>query len=225
MTATMFSKKITNAFQEHNENTIQPFYQDSGAMFYKNKLINVEDIVEHYEMNTDDNSEFEAYSSKISYLLTFEDDKGDKHNYISSVKPKNIGAVYYYVIKEDKLENIFPEKDRKKLKPYISIDTKYEYNTKSKIYSLASFLVRHPVKIFLVLWVLFSLFLLLLVTNSYSILDHFIASALTFVPTAVIFILGSLGAGDLVQRFESKNDIFIEQKENQERECILKTFI
>lgn len=225
MTTIMLINDTKNVFEEDNENTVQPFYQDSGAIFYKKKLINVEDIIEHYEMNTDDNNEFEAYSAKVFYLLTFEDEQGNTHKYISSVKPKNIGAVYYYIIKDGKLENIFPEKDKKKLKPYISIDTKYEYNNKSKIYSLASFLVRHPVKIFLVLWVLFSLFLLLSVTNSYSIFDHFIASALTLLPTGVIFILGSLMAGDLVQRFESKNDIFVKQKENEERRNILKTFI
>lgn len=225
MKTTMLINETKNVFQEHNENTIQPFYQDDCAMFYKNKLINVEDIVEHYEMNTDDNSEFEAYSSKISYLLTFEDYKGNTHNYISSVKPKNIGAVYYYVIEDDKLENIFPEKDRKKLKPYISIDTKYEYNNKSKIYSLASFLGRHPIKIFIALWVLFLVFLLLSIPSPYSTVDYIIASALTGFPTIVTFILGAFITENVEKHFKSKADIFIEQKENEEREHILKTFI
>jgi len=225
MTATMFSKKITNTFQERNENTIQPFYQDSGAMFYKNKLINVEDIVEHYEMNTDDNSEFEAYSSKISYLLTFEDERGNTHRYISSVKPKNIDALYYYVIKDDKVENIFPEKDRKKLKPYISIDTKYEYNNKSKIYSLASFFDRHPIKISIVLWILSLLFMFSFAQNYHSIFDYFLISMFAALPAGLIFILGALVAGEVDQRFESKKDIFIEKKESEERKNILKTFI
>lgn len=224
MTATMFSKKITNAFQQHNENTIQPFYQDSGAMFYKNKLINVEDIVEHYEMNTDDNNEFEAYSSKISYLLTFEDDKGDKHNYISSVKPKNIGAVYYYVIKEDKLENIFPEKDRKKLKPYISVGTKYDNNKKNKLYSFTSFIENNhtitlPVLLFIViLFITYASFSFL----KFDIFHAFLLGIIAMpIPMGVLLFINER----INKNFYDKAKAFTTKKENEERENILKTFI
>lgn len=225
MIATMLINQTKNAFQERNENTIQPFYQDSGAMFYKNKLINVEDIVEHYEMNTDDNSEFEAYSSKISYLLTFENERGNIHKYISSVKPKNIGALYYYVIKDDKLENIFPEKDRKKLKPYISIDTKYEYNNKSKIYSLTSFITKHPIKTFTSSWIFFqyplTAYILLTFFQFDNIDSLFISSIFSTILTFFLFFIIDVTHQD----FNDKVRNLINQKENEERENILKTFI
>jgi len=225
MTATMLINQTKNAFQERNENTIQPFYQDSGAMFYKNKLINVEDIVEHYEMNTDDNNEFEAYSSKIFYLLTFEDERGNTDKYISSVKPKNIGALYYYVIKDDKLENIFPEKDRKKLKPYISTNSKYEYNNKRKIYILTSFIEKHIIKISIALWISLTVFMVASILNDHSIGAYIFSSMFAFFPTALIGVLMNDSADSANRRFKSKENIFIEQKENEEIENILKNFI
>lgn len=222
MTATMLINQTKNAFQERNENTIQPFYQDSGAMFYKNKLINVEDIVEHYEMNTDDNNEFEAYSSKIFYLLTFEDERGNTHKYISSVKPKNIGALYYYVIKDDKLENIFPEKDRKKLKPYISIDTKYEYNNKSKIYRLASLVDRNPIKITSFLYPISSLLVGFLFSFFTNPLDAYLSACIF---SSVIIFIPIYMADRISNHFHNESDIFVRQKESEKRENILKTFI
>lgn len=224
MKTTMLINDTKNAFLERNENTIQPFYQDGGAIFYKNKLINVEDIVEHYEMNTDDNNEFEAYSSKISYLLTFEDDKGEKHNYISSVKPKNIGAVYYYVIKDDKIDNIFPEKDRKKLKPYISVNTKYDDNKKSKPYSFTSFIednriITFPVLLFIafvsITYVSFSLF-------RFDSFNAFFGGIIIMpIPAGILLYINE----SINRHFDNKAKNFITQKENEERENIFKTFI
>ena len=222
MKTTTLINETKNTFEERDKNTVLPFYQDSGAMFYKNKLINVEDIVEHYEMNTDDNNEFEAYSSKISYLLTFEDDKGDIHNHISPVKPKNIGAVYYYVIKDNKLKNIFPEKDRKKLKPYISIDTKYEYNNKSKIYSLASFVDRHHIKITAFLYPISSLLVGFLFSFFTNPLDAYLSACLF---SLIIMFIPIYIADRISNHFHNESNIFVKQKENEERENILKTFI
>ena len=224
MTATMFSKKITNAFQEHNENTIQPFYQDSRAMFYKNKLINVEDIVEHYEMNTDDNNEFEAYSAKVFYLLTFEDEQGNIHKYISSVKPKNTGSLYYYVIKDDKLEHIFPEKDRKKLKPYISVGTKYDNNKKNKLYSFTSFIENNhtitlPALLFIVIvFITYASFSFL----KFDIFHAFLLGIIAMpIPVGVLLFINER----INRNFYDKAKAFTTKKENEERENILKTFI
>lgn len=222
MKTTTLINETKNTFEERDKNTVLPFYQDSGAMFYKNKLINAEEIVEHYEMNTDDNSEFEAYSSKICYLLTFEDDKGNIHKHTSSVKPKNVGAIYYYIIKDGKLKNIFPEKDRKKLKPYISVNIKYD-NKKSKLYSFTSFIQKHPIKIFSAVWFILSALI------AYALLPifhnkpdaFFVGSIFSSIPTAIlVYIIESIH-----KFFNNETESFITQKENEERECILKTFI
>ena len=111
-----------------NRILIHPFYQEENGEFYKNKLVDIKEVFYQVEIDTEDNNEFEAYKYETYYLLTFTNEAGDFHQYKSKVKPKNIDKVFYYIVKDEEITNIFPEKNKKELKKYITVKNDYSYD-------------------------------------------------------------------------------------------------
>lgn len=128
------ASKITNA--------IHPFYENEDISFYKNKLIHIEDIIEQKEVDRGNAADFQSFEMKAYYILTFQDDIGNTHEYRSTIKPKNVGSIMYYVVENGKIKDVFSESDKERLKKHISIKTEYKYP--NKIHRFTNFCFGSP---------------------------------------------------------------------------------
>ena len=122
---TLLENKTINTFENEISTEPAPFYTNEGAAFYKNRLIAIEEIISIEESsgyNENTKKHFDVFDSRISYNLTFEDEKGNTHIQNSTKKPKKIGDVFYYVIDNDKLTHIAHETDKVSLKKFICLN-------------------------------------------------------------------------------------------------------
>lgn len=207
--------------QSNYSRFICPFYQEENGDFYKNKLIEIEEVVYQVETNTEDNNEFEAFKADFYYLLTFKDEQGNIHQYKSKVKPKNTGKVFYYIVKDEEIINIFSEKNKKELKRYISVKNDYHYD--SKIFRFNKYLMDN----FFITFSIISVFISSLIYST-GFFDYLTNDGVYFCPlmigTIFSLFLFSIGAEIAVIYFKKKENFKVE-KEEEEKETTFKTFI
>lgn len=128
---TLVENKTINTFKNETSESPSPFYTTDDQMFYKNKLISVEDII-HTKDCSDEHGEdfgkhFSIYKPTIEYILTFEDQYGNTHSLTCDSKPKKIDELFYYIIEDNHVVYITHETDKASLMDFINIDEHERY--------------------------------------------------------------------------------------------------
>lgn len=123
---TLLENKTINTFENEISREPSPFYTKESQMFYKNKLVSVEEIIYTKdcsdERNGEFNKHFSIYKPTIEYVLTFEDQHGNTHSFTCDSKPKKIDDLFYYIIKDNHIAYIAHETDKASLKNFIDLD-------------------------------------------------------------------------------------------------------
>jgi len=144
---TLLQNKTINTFENETSREPSPFYTKNDQMFYKNKLISVEEVFSASDSshNEDKNMQkhFNTYDSAISYILTFEDEYGNTHSHISRMKPKNIGDIFYYVTECGNLSYLTHESDKESLKEFIDLYFESYNEYKGFRFKAADIFTRH----------------------------------------------------------------------------------
>lgn len=205
-------------------NDIHPFYEKEGVSFYKNKLIHIEDIIEQKEVDRGNAADFQSFEMKVHYILTFQDDMGNTHEYQSTIKPKNVGSIMYYVVQNGKIKDVFSESDKIRFKNYIHINTKYKHP--SKIHNFINFCTDRTFKLAIVISLLVLLVCGLSCLSSYfadspNNKDYILSFALGLISYFVILPSVMLAEHICGGKLES----FIQKKQNEERDTMLEKFI
>lgn len=198
-----------------NSILIHPFYREENGEFYKNKLVDIKEVFYQVEIDTEDNNEFEAYKYETYYLLTFTNEAGDFHQYKSKVKPKNIDKVFYYIVKDEEITNIFPEKNKKELKKYITVKNDYIYD--NSIFKLIEY---NPFKTLII--GCGSILTLIHLSGCFDNLHPGDSLFLSFIigvwlPLFLFFLL--------TLRYQRKIEKFKSKKEQEEKETAFEKFI
>lgn len=205
-------------------NDIHPFYEKEGVSFYKNKLIHIEDIIEQKEVDRGNAADFQSFEMKVHYILTFQDDMGNTHEYQSTIKPKNVGSIMYYVVQNGKIKDVFSESDKIRFKNHIHINTKYKHP--SKIHNFINFCTDRTFKLAIVISLLVLLVCGLSCLSSYfadspNNKDYILSFALGLISYFVILPSVMLAEHICGEKLES----FIQKKQNEERDAMLEKFI
>ncbi len=206
------------------KNAIHPFYENEDISFYKNKLIHIEDIIEQKEVDRGNAADFQSFEMKAYYILTFQDDIGNTHEYRSTIKPKNVGSIMYYVVENGKIKDVFSESDKERLKKHISIKTEYKYP--NKIHRFTNFCFGSPFKALTIpfgSWFLFSTVIYLSGHFDYLSKDASFGVPVMLGGISSLFIFIIFSFFDVI--LQGKTESFIQKKQNEERDAMLKTFI
>lgn len=201
-----------------------PFYEEGDVSFYKNKLIHIEDIIEQKEIDRGNAADFKSFETKVYHLLTFQDEMGNTHEYQSTIKPKNVGGIMYYVVENGKIKDVFSESDKERLKKYIDIKT--EHKKFSKIYRFTQVFFRSDLRIitlFLCLWFLFSTFIYWSGNFVHFSKEEPFGSSLLLGGWSAFPVFITLAFFDSI--FHQKAKKIMQKKQNEEKEAIFKTFI
>lgn len=205
-------------------NKISPFYYNSGISFYKNRLIHVEDIIEQQVVNKGNSADFQSFETKAYHILTFQDEMGNTHEYQSTIKPNNVGSIMYYVTENGKIKDIFSESDKAKFKNHIHIKTEYKYP--SKTYQFIDFYFNSIFNVTSMtsLWIFFISALVYLSGHFNDLPDNgpYVVPLIFGMASLIPLIPTSLFVGIKLAR---KAKIFTREKQDEEKEAILKTFI
>lgn len=201
-----------------------PFYEEGDVSFYKNKLIHIEDIIEQKEIDRGNAADFKSFETKVYHLLTFQDEMGNTHEYQSTIKPKNVGGIMYYVVENGKIKDVFSESDKIRFKNYIHINTKYKHP--SKIHNFINFCTDRTFKLAIVISLLVLLVCGLSCLSSYfadspNNKDYILSFALGLISYFVILPSVMLAEHICGEKLES----FIQKKQNEERDAMLEKFI
>lgn len=123
---TLLENKTINTFENEISREPSPFYTKESQMFYKNKLVSVEEIIYTKDCSDERKAEFKKhfsiYKPIIEYVLTFEDQYGNAHSFTCDSKPKKIDDLFYYIIKDNHIAYITHETDKASLKHLIDLD-------------------------------------------------------------------------------------------------------
>lgn len=155
---TLLENKIINTFENETSRELSPFYTKENQMFYKNKLVSVEELIHTKDCSDERNGEFKKhfsiYKPIIEYVLTFEDKHGNTHSFTCDSKPKKIDDLFYYIIKDNNIAYIAHETDKASLKDFIEIEhddiDDADYNKVSdKMFKLGRFFDNNEEPIFI----------------------------------------------------------------------------
>lgn len=155
---TLVENKTVNLFEDKTSDTPSPFYKKDDQMFYKNRLVSVEEILHTKDCSDERKEEFKKhfsiYKPTIEYVLTFEDQHGNTHSFTCDSKPKKIDDLFYYIIKDNNIAYIAHETDKASLKDFIEIEhddiDDADYNKVSdKMFKLGRFFDNNEEPIFI----------------------------------------------------------------------------
>lgn len=222
---------MQNTFAEKNikidvgiADKISPFYYNNGTSFYKNRLIHIEDIIEQQAVNKGNAADFQSFETKAYYILTFQDEMGNTHEYQSTIKPKNVGSIMYYVTENEKIKDIFSESDKARFKNHIHIKTEYKYP--SKTYQFIDFYFNSIFNMTFMtsLWIFFISALVYLSGHFNDLPDNgpYVVPLIFGMASLILLMPTSLFVGIKLVR---KAKHFTREKQDEEKEAILKTFI
>lgn len=127
----LLENKIINTFENETSTGPVPFYTKNDQLFFKNKLISVEEIIHTKDCSDEHNEEFRKhfsiYKPAIEYILTFEDQYGNTHSMTCNSKPKKIDEMFYYIIEDNHVVYITHETYKASLMDFINIDEHERY--------------------------------------------------------------------------------------------------
>lgn len=203
---------------------MHPFYEEGDVSFYKNKLIHIEDIIEQKEVDRGNAADFKSFETKVYHLLTFQDEMGNTHEYQSTIKPKNVDIIMYYVVENGKIKDIFSESDKERLKKYIDIKT--EHKKFSKIHRFTQVFFGSDLRriaSFSCFWFLSSTFIYWSGNFVHFSKEEPFGISLLLGGWCAFFVFITLSFFDFI--FDRKLEKNIQKKQNEEKEAIFKTFI